>query len=174
MENNKKVIKVKTGVRKLGVKSRRKKTPADDKPNSPATVDLSARKTESPKDQKIERDKKLMMWAGVSFFMVLFLAIWIINVKSVFRETPGGDKSDSQLEWDKISDDFGQAMDNIKKGLDEFKKIEMPIETASTTPDSTATITNESTNLEMGAEEENIVELRDKLMEIEKNLKISD
>jgi len=38
----------------------------------------------SGQEEKVERDKKLMMWAGVSFFMVLILALWVLNIKSIF------------------------------------------------------------------------------------------
>ena len=72
---------------------------------------------------KKERDKRMILWAGVSFFMILIFAFWIFNLKQTFKrietENTGGD----DFEWSEIADDFSKSMSEMKENLAEIKKF---------------------------------------------------
>lgn len=72
--------------------------------------------------QRTEQDKRLMMWAGVSFFMVVILLVWILNLKNTFKTIEANNINAPNLEWSEITDNFSQTMDEVKKGLAELKE----------------------------------------------------
>ncbi|MEA3464348.1 MAG: hypothetical protein U9R14_04750 [Patescibacteria group bacterium] len=95
----------------------------------PANVTPSVKTTEVKKamegrhidPKKIERDKRLMMWAGVVFFMVLICSVWIFNLKNVFRINQIKNTNSSAVEeWDKIADEFGKSWAKVKQGMNEL------------------------------------------------------
>jgi len=131
----------------------------------------------SGQEEKIERDKKLMMWAGVSFFMVLILAFWILNIKNIFKETKEARENPQKFEWGKITDEFGQTIEQIKEGLTELKQASIT-DNISTTTEDNANVNNflpvsedirssSPTRVESEEEEENLEELKNKLKELE-------
>jgi len=112
-------------------------------------------------NENIERDKKLMMWAGVCFFMVLILFFWIINIKSVFNiKEVNNVNNKSQFNWQEITDNFNKTMDeikNIKSEMDNYNE-------------EGATSNNE----DMELSQEEMLELRERLLELEKKLDLDD
>lgn len=71
---------------------------------------------------KVEREKRLIMWAGVSFFMVLIIFFWFLGIKYVFKQTADKESDRSALEQlGNISDQFSQAVQEMKQGLAEIK-----------------------------------------------------
>jgi len=111
--------------------------------------------------EDIERDKKLMMWAGVCFFMVLILFFWIINIKNVFKiNEVDNSNSQNQLNWQEITDEFGKTMDeikNIKSEMDNYNKEE-------TTP--------KDETLELSQEE--MSELKERLKKLEEEFEVKN
>ncbi|MFH1522440.1 MAG: hypothetical protein ABIE43_01315 [Patescibacteria group bacterium] len=72
-----------------------------------------------PPGQDKEGDKKLMMWAGVTFFMVIILFFWILNIRSSFKRVEKD--TFSQFDWSEIKDEFSQTMGQVKE---EIEKLE--------------------------------------------------
>lgn len=71
---------------------------------------------------KVEQDKRLMMWAGVCFFMVLILFFWILNIKNIFKiNEVGNNNKEERFNWQEISDEFSKTMEELKEGLGEIK-----------------------------------------------------
>ncbi|MBI4812589.1 hypothetical protein HY798_04120 [Candidatus Falkowbacteria bacterium] len=68
---------------------------------------------------KSERDKKLIMWSGIVFFMVVILAGWIFSMKKMFKETELKG-SNSEINWVKMAQDLDKTMDEMKKGLSQI------------------------------------------------------
>lgn len=133
-------------------------------------------------DEKVEPDKKLMMWAGVSFFMVLILAGWVLNIKSIFEKTERA-KDTRQFEWGKITNEFNQAMEQIKKGVEELKRINIEDDISTTTNDVNGLLP-ESQNTEISPSDslandggqlkaengESLEELKNRLRELEEKI----
>jgi|GEM_PF-2074533 len=83
-----------------------------------------------------DQSKRLVIWTGVSFFMMLILIVWAYNMKNVFVQT-AADLSDKneQVNLDKITDDFKKSFGEVKNnmaGLKNLKDELMKKETAST------------------------------------------
>lgn len=131
--------------------------------------------------EKTEREKSWIIWSGVTFFMLVIGIIWIFNLKMVFKATP---KDNSNMDLDKISEDFSRVIEEAKEGIKEIKEVSKDSsasttpadisDTASSTPVGaignpamTATSTNES-------EEVDLEELRKKIEELEKKLQTNN
>lgn len=108
-----------------------------------------------------DRDKRLMMWAGVIFFMVLISSFWIMNMKNIFKTDDIKSNSESAYDWTEIKDELDEVMGDVKEGLDEINNqnhLNTSIE--SETPE----VLSES-----GSKEE-IVDLKNRLEEIERKM----
>ncbi len=113
--------------------------------------------------EKIERDKRLMMWAGVTFFMVLIFGVWIFNIKNVFKTIENTDTNSSAVqEWDKIADEFSATLEKVKEGMAELKEVETEEDGRDVFSES-ATTTDDA----IVSEDDKIEELKKRLEELE-------
>jgi len=71
-----------------------------------------------------EFHKKMIMWSGISFFMVLVFVVWIFNTKQIFQETAKSSAPDKTQELGDIFQEFNSAMQEVKEGLDSLENIE--------------------------------------------------
>lgn len=110
--------------------------------------------------QRTEQDKRLMMWAGVSFFMVVILFVWILNFKNTFKTIEANNTNTTNFEWSEITDTFSQTMDEVKKGLAELREG-----TGTTTPN----VLPENEDIATSTEED-IKELQERLKDLEEKL----
>jgi hypothetical protein len=69
-----------------------------------------------------ERDKHNALWAGVIFFMVLIIVLWVMNLNMVFKRPLI--KANDQINIDKLSQDFQKAFNQAGAGMTELKKID--------------------------------------------------
>lgn len=97
--------------------------------------------------------KRLAMWTGVIFFMVLIFFVWVYNIKATFR-APANNNKESDLSWDKISEDFKKTMGEVKENIADLKSA---VQTATTTE-------------ERQLSEEEIEELKEKLEVMENKI----
>ena len=142
-------------------------------------IDKESKKIILPgQEEKIERDKKLMMWTGVSFFMVLILGFWILNIKSIFKEAKDVGNNSSRFEWNKITNEFDQTMEQIKKGLEELKQMNITDNISTSTEDNVNTINLLLGDKSIGSSspaageptEESLEELKIRLKDLEQKL----
>lgn len=63
-----------------------------------------------------ERDKRLVMWTGVSFFMILIVFLWFINTKKVFNRINENNKIQN-IESSEVSDKIDKTFEEIKEKL---------------------------------------------------------
>jgi len=132
---------------------------------SPETVEEIAQKIA---ELKIERDKKLLMWVGVTFIMAIVLVLWIINLKNMFREQARQNQIGKELNIDQISEQFNKTMDEVSTNLNQLNEISTATSTLASTSPSTNLVTSTSTvNFEETAE---IQQLRARLEELERRL----
>jgi len=122
-------------------------------------VDQRLVKRDADYSQKDEQDKRLMMWAGVAFFMILILFFWILNIRKSFNN---GNQIDSRggIDWGEMKENFDETMEQMKEGIKEFKAAtEEEVDTGDD-------IKKEQLN------ENEMDELKQRLKEIEKKLEI--
>lgn len=144
-----------TGIRKGGGKRKEKRE----------TV-ISHKKDKQDSAVDLARDKKLIMWSGISFFMILILLFWFLNIKNVFRNIKDS-SSPSQFSWSEISDEFDETMKQIKQGINELKQPGMIANTSTTTP---LEIDQSTQDEDIELSETDIIKLKDKLKRLEEEL----
>jgi len=77
--------------------------------------------TEELDGEKVEREKKLFMWVGVSCVMAVIFIIWLFNLKYQFATN--ADKSDKNgFSWEQTKAELDKAMAQIKQGISEIKQ----------------------------------------------------
>lgn len=66
--------------------------------------------------EKVERQKRIIMWSGVLFFMLLIASVWVYNAKIILQAPASGSSSDFSL------DDFEKMSEEIGKNLSEMQE----------------------------------------------------
>ena len=94
--------------------------------------------------ERIEKDKRLMMWAGVTFFMVLIASAWIYNTKKVFEHSNlENDSRFSATEWQNLTAEIDDKIGELKENLKDIKEFTgTSTEIMGKFPGSEATTTN--------------------------------
>jgi len=81
---------------------------------------------ENKEEQSERREKRLVMWVGVTFFMILILFLWSLNIKRVFKRINGDNNhktesiQESLVEFNKT---FDRLKSDMKEANDEFQKL---------------------------------------------------
>lgn len=79
--------------------------------------------------EKIDRDKRLIMWTGVTFFMLLIVVVWVFSMKYQLEQVRiQNDNSDSSQDWRELSDEVGEKMAEIISGFKKIKSFEQNVE----------------------------------------------
>lgn len=71
---------------------------------------------------KIERDKSLIMWSGVTFFMVLIVSLWVYNTKLTFQKISRERASVPEIEFYQLTENIENKINEIEERLGEIKK----------------------------------------------------
>ncbi len=76
--------------------------------------------------ERMEKDKRLIMWSGIIFFIVLIIGFWLMNIKSIlqinsFSQNKG---SSSQINWNSFRDELNKTMTEIKQRLSEINQLQ--------------------------------------------------
>ena len=87
----------------------------DEAESIPEIIELSPEQKEEF-EQKLERKKEIMMWAGVSFCMVIIFVVWIFNTKLVFETARAKSTGQSMAVDDlrKMSSQIGEKVEAAK------------------------------------------------------------
>jgi hypothetical protein len=74
---------------------------------------------------KIEREKRLIMWSGVIFFMILISFFWIYNTRKVFMNSRLESKSTitEDKTWQELSQEISGKIEDLKEGLKEVEEF---------------------------------------------------
>ena len=107
--------------------------------------------------ETIEKNKNMVMRAGVCFFMVLIMAAWVFNFKKSFVKLESANESES-INWSDITDEFSESISQMKQELDEAKSV-----IKNTALPDTATGTEEN----LSKDQEEINELKARLEKLE-------
>lgn len=111
---------------------------------------------------KLEREKKLIMWSGVSFFMVLIFAFWLFNVREIFNNGKGGASpaKEQQFNLEEITDRFNESMKEVRQNLSQFDSLAT---TSVSVSGPAATTSGELSQEEIRALKSRLEELENKL-----------
>jgi len=79
---------------------------------------------EAPKADITDQDKKMIMWSGITFFMVLIIGFWLFNIKTIFKTDSNTANGNQQFNWNNIKGELNQTMAEVKKNLSEIKNLQ--------------------------------------------------
>lgn len=112
-----------TGVVKVRIENQKKIS----KPIAEPKEDIIKSVEDNYQEEKTEKEKRLFMWIGVSCIMVVFIVIWIFNLKYEFRTN--ADKSNkNNFNWNQTKAELDKAMQQVKQGMAEIKQIRQTAE----------------------------------------------
>ena len=123
----------------------------------------------SPVANLHERDKYLIMYAGVGFFMVLIAFFWVISLKHSLKETAAKNSNpivNPADNFNRLNDDFLKTMEQIKTGLNDINAQAQPAN------DDTAAVNNTLPDAAAGQpalSNQDIQDLKDRLGELKDN-----
>ncbi len=105
---------------------------------APAPAEIKGSRPDRRGREMAEQDKKEFMWAVVSFFMILFIVIWVFNLKNVFKPTEEAatantENNEGAVDWSKVRDEFSATMEEMRNAFDEFNQ-EVDNSTSTETP----------------------------------------
>ena len=100
-----------------------------------------------PDQEKAEQNKKLIMWLGVGGVMTVFFVAWIFNLKYEFKASLKK-SAKSGFNWSQTKSELDKAMNQVKQGLSEVKKIQANLKPKATVGQ--AGLTPEQINLLKG------------------------
>jgi len=72
--------------------------------------------------QEVEKEKLLLMRVGVACVMVVFFVAWIYNLKYQFKIN-SNNQNQSSFGWEQTKAELDKAMNQVKEGISEIKKI---------------------------------------------------
>lgn len=74
--------------------------------------------------EKEEREKHAALWAGVLFFMLLVIFLWLLNTKNLFEYFNFNKKK--TLNLDEFSVEFNQALNDVSSKVGDMKVDSVP------------------------------------------------
>lgn len=75
--------------------------------------------------EKADRDKRLVMWSGVAFFMILIVVAWIFNARNIFKR-PEAENTGNEINWVKTMEEFNKTMESVKSGMSSLSSLNLP------------------------------------------------
>ena len=130
---------------------------------------------------KVEREKKFIMWSGVTFFMILIAFFWLYNTKQVLENSKIEREDTPSLftDWESVSEELGSAITEIKESVktesdseDILNEAEIKTDSLPSVDEAKSTTSNEAvlpSNTENNPTE--IDALKARLEELEEKLK---
>jgi len=105
----------------------------------PAYLRAAAPSTPLEKSVKdLEKQKRVIMWTGITFCMILIAFFWLSNTRRVVEESRQNmaEKSKSSETWDRAVEELSNKiseMENSVDSINSFGKITVPNQASSTT-----------------------------------------
>lgn len=86
--------------------------------------------------QRTEADKKLIMWSGIGFFMVIIFVIWIFQIKQTIIQAKIEGNSNSTEDISMILSDVTEKIGQMKVDLDKIRNYSETVATGTAEVDS--------------------------------------
>ena len=82
-------------------------------------------KIKQPKiiSEKQEKDKQLIMWSGITFFMILIMFIWVFQIRHSISQTKLENNSQKTEEWKEVFSDLEKNISDLKRDLEKVKEF---------------------------------------------------
>ena len=82
-------------------------------------------KIKQPKiiSEKQEKDKQLIMWGGIAFFMILIIFVWTYQIRNSINQTKLENNNQKTEEWKEVFSDLEKNISNLKTDLEKVKKF---------------------------------------------------
>jgi len=74
-------------------------------------------------EEKVEREKRLALWAGVAFFMFLVIFVWIVNFKNNFKIIDNNTNIQNAAELKEIMGDFSKVIKETRNNFTELQDV---------------------------------------------------
>lgn len=75
--------------------------------------------------ERVEKDKKLAMWSGVIFVMIIIVLFWInMTKKSIEQSIQQNDIRNAAVNWEDFSIEMDGKIDQLKNDLDKIRQYE--------------------------------------------------
>ena len=71
---------------------------------------------EITKITKEEKDKRLVMWSGVIFFMILIIFLWFLNTRKVFSLI-GDNGKENNFDVSEATEEFNKAFEELSEKM---------------------------------------------------------
>lgn len=73
--------------------------------------------------EKHDKDKKMVIITGVTFFMVLIFGFWLLNIKHIFKFN-SSEINNNKINFIEMRKELDNATIKIKEGINEIKKMQ--------------------------------------------------
>jgi hypothetical protein len=81
-------------------------------------------------DPRLEKSKRIIMWSGVTFFMLLIGSIWIYILTGNINEGANADNNGATAE---LKENLSKSLSEFKDSMEAFKELKDNIASSSTT-----------------------------------------
>jgi hypothetical protein len=68
-----------------------------------------------------EKDKKLLLYSAVSFFLVLILFLWILNLPSILNSKTIEEEEVDNFNWGEITDTLKKTWSNLNDNWNDMQ-----------------------------------------------------
>jgi len=75
---------------------------------------------------KIEQEKQIALWAGVIFFMVVVVFVWVVNFQRTVSVTAKAPESESNATLSDLVENLKTAIAQTKEGINALQKATQP------------------------------------------------
>ena len=100
--------------------------------------------------QKHEREKLVLMWVGISFFMILVFVFWVYNFKKSINSIQGSDYSfETSSDWESLTKELSGAMADIKTNIESLKSFSSSTEPSVETSERTTPLFQNASTTKM-------------------------
>ncbi|MEI6379225.1 MAG: hypothetical protein WCO55_06235 [Candidatus Falkowbacteria bacterium] len=83
-----------------------------------------------------DRNKRLMMWIGTIFFMLIIVLFWLAGIRAMASPSFSKKSEPEQIDIGQTKDDLTRVMNRVITGIDDLKKQANQLNTVTGTPTS--------------------------------------
>jgi len=73
--------------------------------------------------EKLEKDKQLIMWSGITFFMVLIMFVWVFQIRHSISQTKLENNNQKTERWKEVFSDLEKNISDLKTDLEKVKQF---------------------------------------------------
>ncbi|MCK4539804.1 hypothetical protein KAU09_01475 [Candidatus Parcubacteria bacterium] len=73
--------------------------------------------------EKQEKDKQLIMWSGVTFFMILIIFVWAYQIRHSIGQAKLENNNQKTEEWKEVLSDLEKNINGLKTNLEKVKEF---------------------------------------------------